>query len=99
VTYRPSPIDTSAVSLPQELDALTERLAENAHDLWAAQRISEGWTFGSRRDDVGKKHPDLVPYADLSETERDYDRRTALGTLKAIVALGYRIVPTGRRTT
>jgi hypothetical protein len=99
VTYRPSPIDTNAVSLPRELDALTERLAENAHDIWAAQRLSQGWTLGPQRDDTAKKHPDLVPYADLSETEKEYDRQAALGTLKAIVALGYRIVPGDPRRT
>jgi hypothetical protein len=75
---------------PEILD-LTEALARNAHELWAEQRKATGWTFGSERDDATKKHPCLVPYEALPESEREYDRQTALGTLKAIVALGFRI--------
>jgi hypothetical protein len=72
--------------------ALTERLAEHSHDTWAQQRISEGWTYGPRRDDAAKQHPDLIPYAELPESEKEYDRQAALGTIRAIIALGYRIV-------
>lgn len=91
MTYQPRPIDTSSVHLAEDLRLLTERLAENAHDVWAKRRLAEGWTWGSRRDDAAKKHPDLVSYADLPDSEREYDRNTAMETLKAIVALGYRI--------
>jgi len=79
------------MELSPELAALTERLAENAHDLWAAQRLRDGWTWGAQRDDKAKKHPCLVPYADLPDSEKEYDRQAAMGTLKAILALGYRI--------
>lgn len=89
--YIPQPINTKAVILSQELTELTERLAENTHDIWAKQRLSDGWTWGPERDDKTKKHPDLIPYADLPESEKEYDRMTAMETLKAIVAIGYRI--------
>jgi len=89
--YTPNPIDTSSVSLSDDLLALTEELAESNHDVWAAQRLAQGWTYGPQRDDAQKKHPDLVPYSELPDSERDYDRKTAMETLKAIVALGYRI--------
>lgn len=89
--YFPRPIDTDAVALPDELIALTERLAEHTHDVWATQRLSQGWTYGSARDDANKKHPCLVAYSDLPDAEKEYDRRTALGTLKAVLALGYTI--------
>lgn len=89
--YQPKPINAAKVVLPPELLALTECLAENAHDIWAARRMAEGWTYGLKRDDVAKKHPDLIPYADLPESEKEYDRRTAIETLKAIIAMGYRI--------
>jgi hypothetical protein len=91
VTYHPKPIDTSRVTLSGDLLALTERLAENAHDVWAARRMAEAWTWGPRRDDAAKKHPDLVPYTDLPDAEKQYDRNAAMETLKAIVALGYTI--------
>jgi hypothetical protein len=99
VTYRPVPVDTAGVSLSEDLNALTERLAEHAHDLWAERRVSEGWTYGPTRNDTAKTHPCLVPYADLPEQEKEYDRSAAMGTLKAIVALGYRIVPAATRRT
>lgn len=88
-SYRPKPIDTSRIRLPRALEDLTERLAEHTHDIWATQRMKEGWTYGSRRDDKKKKHPGLVPYADLSESEKEYDRRTTMLTLKAIMRLGH----------
>jgi len=91
MTYCPNPIDTSSVMLPPELSALTEQLAENAHELWAAQRLADGWTPGPQRDDAAKKHPCLVPYSDLPESEKEYDRIAVRGALLAIVALGYRI--------
>ena len=91
MTYEPGPIDTSSVALTEDLLQLTERLAENAHDIWARQRLREGWRYGPRRDDAKKEHPCLVPYAGLPESEKQYDRNAALETLKAIVALGYRI--------
>ena len=91
MSYQPMPIDTQHVALSGEIVALTERLAENTHDIWAAQRLAQGWTYGPLRDDAQKRHPCLVPYAALSESEKQYDRNTAMETLKAIIALGYRI--------
>ena len=91
MTYVPRPIDTSRVELPEKLHTLREKLAENAHDNWARLRIAEGWTYGPARDDTTKKHPDLVPYDDLSESEKEYDRNATIETLKAIVQLGYSI--------
>jgi len=67
-------------------------LARNAHDIWARQRLADGWRFGPRRDDAKKEHPCLVPYEDLPESEKVYDRSAAMETLKAILALGYRIM-------
>lgn len=93
MSYRPSPIDTTGIPLSSELASLTERLAENAHDLWALQRLGDGWTYGPQRDDGMKQHPSLIPYDQLPEDEKEYDRVTAIGTLKAILRLGYRIEP------
>ncbi len=89
--YKPNPIDTSDVVLSDELLALTEKLAENVHEVWSENRIKEGWTFGEKRDDEMKETPCLVPYSKLSEIEKDYDRNTAMQTLKLILSLGYEI--------
>ena len=91
IGYDPKPIDTSGSDLPTSLALLIERLAESNHDIWAQQRIADGWTWGPTRNDNTRKHPDLVPYADLSDAEKQYDRNSVVETLKAIVALGYRI--------
>jgi hypothetical protein len=89
--YRPKPIDTTNIELPKDVHPLIERLAEHNHDLWAQQRMAEGWHYGSQRNDQKKEHPSLIPYSELSESEKEYDRIAAVGTLKAIIALGYRI--------
>jgi len=89
--YVPKPIPTRAVRLPTKLDSLLEKLAEHVHDIWARQRMKDGWVYGAERNDNQKTHPGLVPYAELSEAEKEYDRNTARETLKAIVKLGYRI--------
>lgn len=91
MSYEPRPIDTSGVELPPELLELVELLAESNHDHWALQRMSEGWRYGPQRDDERKLHPDLAPYNELPEGEKEYDRRSVRETLKAILALGYRI--------
>lgn len=89
--YQPKPMDTKDVILPEELLALTEQIAENVHDVWAAGRIAEGWTYGEVKDVEHKKTPLLVSYQELPESEKDYDRNTALETLKLIIKKGYQI--------
>lgn len=89
--YVPQPVDTRDVQLPVELDELVEKLAKNVHEVWAESRISEGWQYGEDRSDALKQHPCLVPYEDLPENEKAYDRNTALGTLKLITKLGFKI--------
>ena len=90
-TYVPQPMDTSDVQLPEELNELVEKMARNVHEVWAQSRISQGWTYGPERNDALKHHPCLIPYEDLPEVEKDYDRDTALGTLKLICRLGFTI--------
>ncbi len=92
--YHPEPIVTEGVDLPAGLDDLVEQLAANAHDIWAKQRMADGWTHGPKRDDDRMEHPGLVPYDELSESEKHYDRIMAVETLKAISALGYRVTHT-----
>lgn len=90
--YTPRPIDLSDVQLPEELNPLLEAMAENVHEVWAATRVSQGWKYGPARDDAKREHPMLVPYDQLSEEEKAYDRNTSVETLKLIIKLGFRIV-------
>lgn len=89
--YQPAPLDTTHVELPEEILELTEKIAENVHENWAQSRLAEGWVLGPVRDDEKKTTPCLVPYDQLPEIEKEYDRRTAMETLKLIIALGYKI--------
>ena len=91
-SYVPKTIDLSGVAVPQELLDLTEKLAEANHDTWAAQRISQGWTYGPARDDATKQTPCLVPYSDLTDVEKEYDRKTSMDTIRLLLAMGYQIV-------
>ena len=90
-TYIPKPAQTDDIVLSEELNGLVEAMAKNVHDVWAESRISQGWTYGPERNDVLKHHPCLVPYEDLPEVEKAYDRDTAVGTLKLICKLGFKI--------
>ena len=89
--YKPKPVDTSKVVLPKDLNALVEIIAKNVHEVWSEERIKEGWTYGPVRDDIKKTTPCLVPYEELPENEKEYDRKTAFETLKLVVKLGYKI--------
>lgn len=89
--YIPRPSDTSNISLPEGMETLVEALARNVHEVWAAGRLENGWVLGEERNDALKQHPCLVPYEELSEEEKDYDRNTAVQTLKLIMSLGYQI--------
>ena len=93
MTYIPKPLDTSRIELSPAILELREALAQNTHEVWAQERIAQGWAWGEKRDDEKKLHPCLIPYEDLSDNEKTYDRNTAMETLKAICALGYQIVP------
>ncbi len=89
--YKPEPIDTSDIKLPEDILELTEKIAKNVHENWSKARMADGWSYGETRDDKKKTTPCLIPYEQLPEKEKEYDRNTALQTLKLIIALGYEI--------
>lgn len=93
--YKPQPIDTKDVVLPEELNPLAEEIAKNVHEVWSDGRMKEGWTYGEERNDAEKHHPCLVPYEELTEREKEYDRNTSQETLKLIMKLGFKIVKDG----
>ena len=89
--YVPQPMDTSDIHMPEELNELIELMSRNVHEVWAQSRIEQGWTYGKERSDTLKQHPCLIPYEELPDIEKAYDRDTALGTLKLILKLGFKI--------
>lgn len=84
-------MDTSHIVLSPEIEALSEQLARNAHEVWGRQRTRDGWTWGAERNDARREHPSLVPYDALSDAEREYDRQVAMETVKALIALGAQV--------
>ena len=90
--YVPHPVDISDVELDSSLMELVEVMAKNVHEVWAETRLKDGWRYGATRNDERREHPCLVAYEELDNSEKEYDRNTALGTLKLIHKLGFKIV-------
>ena len=91
VKYTPQPIDTKNIVLPVELEQLVEQMSKNVHEVWADTRMKQGWTYGEQRNDELKTHPCLIPYEELPEEEKVYDRNTSIDTLKFIIKQGFTI--------
>ncbi len=91
MNYIPKPENTDSVILEEELEELVEKMAKNTHENWAKQRMEDGWKYGKKRNDEKKEHPCLIPYEELSEEEKEYDRITSKETLKFIKKHGYNI--------
>lgn len=89
--YKPEPIDISEIELSAELKEISERLSKNTHEIWSYGKLAAGWKYGDTVNSEKKEHPSLVPYEMLSESEKDYDRRTTIGTIKTLIAMGYTI--------
>lgn len=90
--YTPQPLDVLDVKLPEDLEQLVEKMSKNVHEVWAESRMKQGWKYGRQRNDELKTHPCLVPYEELPEEEKEYDRNTSIGTLKLIIKLGFKII-------
>ena len=84
-------LGTENEGLSDDLFQLGEQIARHVHDEWMRKRLAEGWTLGPERSDERKQHPCLIPYDELPEIEKEYDRGTALTTIKTLMALGWRI--------
>ena len=89
--YIPCPMDLRDIELPSDIESIAEIVAKNVHEVWAKERVNEGWVYGENKDSIKKTTPCLVPYEDLPEEEKEYDRKTAFETLKLLIKLGYKI--------
>lgn len=89
--YKPNPEDTSKIKLPEEIENLTEMIAKNTHENWAKSKIEEGWTLGDKIDEKNLTHPCLVEYEKLSEKDKEYDRITAMESIKFLIKKGCKI--------
>jgi hypothetical protein len=89
--YAPDPPSFDHVKIPSDLEALIETLAQLNHDAWARARLESGWRYGPQRDDQKLLHPCLVPYASLSEEEKEIDRDTSRAVIRAVIGFGFQI--------
>ena len=89
--YQPNPIDVSDIDLPQELLKLEELIAKNTHEIWSQTRLNDGWRYAEQRNDLQKETPSLVPYEQLSESEKQYDRIISMNVIRLVIKLGFDI--------
>jgi hypothetical protein len=69
-----------------------EHLAESEHVRWSAERTAVGWRFGPSRDDAARTHPSLVPWAQLSEAEKERDREAVRALPELLADAGLVVV-------
>ncbi len=81
----------SKISIDPTITEILETLACNVHNQWMKGRLEAGWKLGSKRDDEKKEHPSLIPYEELPETEKEYDRQTVLTTINGLLENGFEI--------
>lgn len=91
--YKPAPLDLSAITLTPKMEELVDQLAENTHNLWAKERISQGWTYGLNEDSEMRRSPHLVPYPKVDEAIKKANRDTASETVRTLLVYGYMLEP------
>ncbi|XP_030130376.4 ryanodine receptor 3 isoform X2 [Taeniopygia guttata] len=91
--YKPAPLDLSEVKLLPSQEFLVDKLAENAHNVWAKDRIKQGWTYGIQQDLKNKRNPRLVPYALLDERTKKSNRDSLREAVRTFAGYGYSIEP------
>ncbi len=89
--YVPSPEDLTGIRLDGGLGADVETIARDIHETWASLRLAQGWRYGPRYDGAAKRHPCLIEYESLPESEREVDRATVTQTIRMLLKMGYTI--------
>ena len=92
-SFVPKPIEVSDINLPPSYSHIMENIAEYLHDVWAVNKIDYGWGYGHVRNDERKLHPDLIPYSQMTESQKKWDLELAEKTIQTLKALGYDIKP------
>ncbi|XP_009293048.2 ryanodine receptor 3 isoform X1 [Danio rerio] len=96
--YKPTPLDLSEIKLNPGQEVLVDKLAENAHNVWAKDRIKQGWTYGIQQDLKNRRNPRLVPYALLDERTKKSNRDSLREAIRTLVGYGYFIDPPDQET-
>lgn len=91
--YKPAPLDLGAIILTPRMEELVDQLAENTHNLWAKERIQQGWTYGLNEDPDLHRSPHLVPYSKVDDAIKKANRDTASETVRTLLVYGYNLDP------
>ena len=83
--YNPQPVDMTNLTLSRDMQNMADRLAENAHDIWAKRKKDELEASG------GGVHPQMVPYDMLTEKEKRKDRLRSVELIKYLQFMGYNL--------
>ncbi|MFT7807285.1 ryanodine receptor 2 isoform X1 [Arapaima gigas] len=89
--YKPAPMDLSHVKLSSTQEAMVDKLAENAHNVWARDRIRQGWTYGIQQDVKNRRNPRLVPYALLDERTKKSNKDSLREAVRTLLGYGYNL--------
>lgn len=87
--YQPKPEILDDIELSGDLKQAVARIAQNTHEVWACGRMSLGWRYGDELNQDEKKHPDLKPYEELTDEEKEFDIRTTEQVIKMLIKMGY----------
>ena len=68
-----------------------EVLAQLEHRRWMADKYLAGYSYGKVRDEDHMLHPDLIPWDDLTEADREKDRNNVRQIPELLSTQGYKI--------
>ncbi|XP_071656899.1 ryanodine receptor 1 isoform X4 [Patagioenas fasciata] len=91
--YKPAPLDLAHVRLTPAQLTLVDRLAENGHNVWARDRVQQGWTYSTVQDIKNKRNPRLVPYHLLDERTKKTNRDSLCQAVRTLLGYGFNIEP------
>ncbi|NWR08262.1 RYR2 protein, partial [Paradoxornis webbianus] len=89
--YKPAPMDLSFIKLTPSQEAMVDKLAENAHNVWARDRIRQGWTYGIQQDVKNRRNPRLVPYALLDDRTKKSNKDSLREAVRTLLGYGYNL--------
>ncbi|XP_043914983.1 ryanodine receptor 2 [Protopterus annectens] len=90
-SYKPAPMDLSHIKLTATQEAMVDKLAENAHNVWARDRIRQGWTYGIQQDVKNRRNPRLVPYTLLDERTKKSNKDSLREAVRTLLGYGYNL--------
>ncbi|XP_065399167.1 ryanodine receptor 2 isoform X2 [Macaca fascicularis] len=89
--YKPAPMDLSFIKLTPSQEAMVDKLAENAHNVWARDRIRQGWTYGIQQDVKNRRNPRLVPYTLLDDRTKKSNKDSLREAVRTLLGYGYNL--------